>query len=445
MQAKYIRATADDHDRTSAFCRISRLFSREPDTDHGLGSHYIVDLVETGGAHVVSVVCENHSIPVFDMRTVNKTDHRPIRDIVKYILEASPPRCAIVLDLCANELAKKVRTRLMNTQCNLRYRRVVFCLTDHEMGDGPAVSMRVPGSVTDKMQLLVYHVPEHLQTDPGFSSNCLRQLAETMVDYTLFEPRVWRRITVDKTLAEFLSTALYQVVRRVHRDQSLGNGTFPSFELDWRRGLAPHLQRTLLTPPDALCPSIHRVIPIGVSSSDAIHAMEVAIPKDLQDPYAITVQSSAIDDRCGSIAITQPMRYTVVNVNCMINPGILVDVCRELRTGHKAVVAEVHGLKQQMDEKLTQMEHKHQKTCADLKDKHEESCIELKDKLSLIQNEMTTLVKRLSTDDRCNTTKNASATEDSARCAKAGCRRIVTKRFRSGKRYRQCSNCIRNS
>jgi hypothetical protein len=54
--------------------------------------------------------------------------------------------------------------------------------------------------------------------------------------------------------------------------------------------------------------------------------MNVAIPKDIQDPYAITVQTCAVDDRCGSIAITQPMQYTVVTVNCMINPGILVDV-----------------------------------------------------------------------------------------------------------------------
>jgi hypothetical protein len=60
----------------------------------------------------------------------------------------------------------------------------------------------------------------------------------------------------------------------------------------------------------------------------------------------------------------------MVNVNCMINPGILVDVCRELRSGHKAVVSEVHRMNKQvsnMNHKLTQMEHKHQKTSVDWK------------------------------------------------------------------------------
>ena len=74
------------------------------------------------------------------------------------------------------------------------------------------------------------------------------------------------------------------------------------------------------------------MIPIGVSSSDAMQAMEVAIPKDIKDPYAITVQSHAVDDQCGTIAITQPMQHTVVNVTCVINPGILIDACREVRT-----------------------------------------------------------------------------------------------------------------
>jgi hypothetical protein len=424
MRDEYIRALSDDHGQKNAFCQISLLFSREPDTNYGLGAHYIVDLVGTGGAHLVSVVCQNHDIPVFDMRTVNNTERRPIRDIVKYILEASPHRCAIVLDLCNNELAKKVRTRLMNTQCNLRYRRVVFCLTDQEMGDCPAASIQVPGSISDKIQMLMYHVPERLQKQPGFSSDCLQQLAETMVDYTLFEPRVWRSVTVDKTLNELLSTALYQVIRRVHTDHSLENGTFPSFEIDWRRGLASHLQRTLVTPPDALCPSIHRVIPIGVSSSDARQAMKVAIPKDLQDPYAITVQSSAIDDQCGSIAITQPMRYTIVNVNCIINPGILVDVCRELRTGHRAVIAEVHGMNKQMsamNEKLTQMEHKHQKTCADLKSDWKSEIESLK--------ELIVHGKR-------------SHDLEPKQCTKRFCANLVVERFSGGKLKKQCVECI---
>ena len=373
MRDQYIRAIAEDGGQTSLFSRVSRLFSREPEAHYGLGSHYVVDLVGAGGAYLVSVVCENHDIPVVDLRTLTTTEPRPIRDIVKYILDKSPRRCALVLDLDDNPLAQKVRSRLLKTRCNLRYRRVVFCLTDHERGDGPAASIPVPGSNKDRKQMLLYHLPELLQIEPGFSPDCLQQLTESMTDYALFEPQVWRGVSVDRTLTEFLSTALYQVVRRVptNFDPTLQNGTFPSFELEWRRGLAPHLQHTLGIPPDALCPNIHRVIPIGVTSSDAIQAMEVAIPKDLQDPYTITVQSSALDDQCGTIAITQPMQSTVVHVHCLINPGILVDVCRELRAGHKAVVTEVHTMKKQladtMTEKLSQMEDRHQRTCADFK------------------------------------------------------------------------------
>ena len=44
---------------------------------------------------------------------------------------------------------------------------------------------------------------------------------------------------------------------------------------------------------------------------------------------------------------------------------------RELRAGHKAVVTEVHTMKKQladtMTEKLAQMEDRHQRTCADFK------------------------------------------------------------------------------
>jgi hypothetical protein len=269
------------------------------------------------------------------------------------------------------------------------------------------------------MQMLHYHVPEKFQTQSGFSTNCLKQLAEAMDDYALFEPRVWSRVTIDKTLTEFLSTALYQVARRVRSDPGIDAGAFPSFELDWRRGIASNLKSKLMPPPDALCPSIHRVIPIGVSSSDAIQAMEVAIPKNIQDPYSITVQASAVDDQCGSIAITQPMQYTVINVNCMINPGILVDVCRELRTGHKAVAAEVHSLNQEMSK---------------MKDTHEKTSAELKDQLRVI-------VQRL---PKTTAVPPVMAEDAVGRCTKPRCRRMVTKRFRSGKLHRQCTECVHN-
>ena len=225
-----------------------------------------------------------------------------------------------------------------------------------------------------------------------------------MVDYALFEPRIWVDVCRSVTPSEFLFTAQFQIARRVRRDPNLGDD-FPSFEMDWRRSLATRLKHALPTPPVALCPSIHRVIPVGVSSADAMLAMKVAVPKDIQDPYTITVQAPAVDDKCGSIAITQPMNYTVVNVICTINPGILVEVCRELRMGHKSVVEEVHKMSQQ---------------------------------LSMMKTEMALMATRLPKPDK----DDEKLAQPEMECSKRGCTRIVTKRFRSGKPHRQCSGCI---
>jgi hypothetical protein len=107
--------------------------------------------------------------------------------------------------------------------------------------------------------------------------------------------------------------------------------------------------------------------------------MQVAIPKDLENPYAITVQTPAVDDQCGSITISQPMRYVIVNVNCMINPGILSDLCRELRVGHKAVVNELSRMRTDTNAQLATMR------------------VETNQQLVTIQKEMATLVTRLTT------------------------------------------------
>ena len=136
-------------------------------------------------------------------------------------------------------------------------------------------------------------------------------------------------------------------------------------------------------------------------------AMEVAIPKNIQEPYAITVQSLAIDDRCGTIAITQPMQHTLVNVTCVINPGILIDVCRELREGHTAVVQVVHQMSIQM---------------------------------SMMQKQIDLMATRLPIPDTHDETLAAPEVE----CNKKGCKRTVSsKRFRSGTRLlKQCLECM---
>jgi hypothetical protein len=245
-----------------------------------------------------------------------------------------------------------------------------------------------------------------------------------MVDYVLFEPRVWRQVCVDGTLAEFLSSALFQVVRRVHCDRQVGEHDYPSFELDWRRSLASRLSAQLPITPEVVCPTIHTIIPVGVSSADALHAITVAMPKNLQNPYVVTVQSSAVDDRCGSLAITQPMHYTVVNINCVISPRLLGDVCRELRVGHKAVVHELSNMRADTNRQLSIIQTEN---------------VGMKDQLSIIRTEMATLVTRLTTADQ-----NSSVEADvvSIECTRSGCTLMATQLFRSGKRQKQCNHCL---
>jgi hypothetical protein len=156
MRDNYITAAAHGDSDTNIFRRVSSMFTREPDTDHGLGEFYIVDLIGDGGAMLVSMVCENHDIPMFRMSI---GENRPVRDLVNYFLDTTPPRCAIVLDMCDNELARKVRARIMKKRCDLRFKRVVFCLSDHETGSPN--SIQVPGSRNDKSRRLQYTTEQH--------------------------------------------------------------------------------------------------------------------------------------------------------------------------------------------------------------------------------------------------------------------------------------------
>lgn len=436
MRENYINAVGYGGDN-SLFRRVSALFTREPETDRGLGEHYIIDIVGAGGSELVSIVCQNHDMPLIDLRDRGYAPGNTIRDMVQYVMEKTPPRCAIVLDIRDNEFMKAVRSRIAHKYYDLRYRRSIFCLTDRPTTS--TTCLLVPGSVEDRITMLLYHLPDRIR-DQVESFHCFHPLAEAMVDYALFRPQIWRHVHVEGALHEFLSTALYQVVRRVRSDPCIGDA-YPSFEMEWRRSLATRIRSTLPTPPEALCPSIHRVIPIGVSPSDAIQAMETAIPKDLQHPYAVTVLSSALDDQCGSIAITQPMQYTVVNVTCTINPGILVDVCRELRTSHKAIAREVHLMKQKMsvntDETNTQLSMTNTQLSA-MKEKHEETNAQL----TAIQNQMAILVAQLA-ESNSGIGRQTNPHEGVSKvCAKAGCERMVTKRYRSGKAPKQCNTCL---
>jgi hypothetical protein len=255
-----------------------------------------------------------------------------------------------------------------------------------------------------------------------------------MVDYSVFWPIHWGKVTVDRTPEEFISTAMYQILRRVPADDPAIAFEYPSFEVEWRSLLARRLHQALPKSPDALCPTIHRVIPIGVSASDAIQAMTGAIPEDMNEPYTITTHSPAIDNQCGCIAIAQPMSYTVVNVNCMIDPKILVDVCRDLRVAHRDVVSKMHSVSMMlaktqeqtriqlshMEERFSQMEQRYE------------------DKLSIMEANILQAV--MGTVDSSETVPAVGL----AKCVNSCCPRIVTKRFHSGKAPRQCSHCLKN-
>jgi hypothetical protein len=286
------------------------------------------------------------------------------------------------------------------------------------------------------MTMLLYHIPEHVYAQ-STSIEDFRPLADEMTDYALFEYRVWCNVRLNGTLEEFLSTATYQLARRVRTDPCIGD-TYPSFEVGWRRSLATQLNSSLPTAPSALCPSIHRVIPIGVSPGDAIKAMQVAIPKNIQNPYAITVKSLAVDDQCGSIAITQPMTYMVVNINCLLDPGILVEVCRELRTGHREVVQEVQSMKKKHDETNTRLLEKLLETNNQLVKMRMETNLQLLNLRKEMTNQFTDLKK-----SDVNKNDSGHVGDDLPTiCSKNGCKTLVTERFLSGTLKKQCIVCI---
>ena len=197
MREAYIKAVANDPAKQGMLCRIASLFNRQADTVYGYGDYYIVDLFGAGAARLISVVCENHDIPVMDLRKI-RTGNDSIRDVVELIMEKSPPRCAIILDTRDHPFMQKVRTRLSHTHCDLRFRRVVFCLSSQETGALNCI--QVPGATDDKVAMLFYYIPDCIRNQAP-SPDCFRPLAEAMEDYTLFEPDVWKNVSVDGTVS----------------------------------------------------------------------------------------------------------------------------------------------------------------------------------------------------------------------------------------------------
>jgi hypothetical protein len=393
------------HGVNTKFRAICALFTRDTPTDMGPGEHYLYGMVGStyAGAHeTIMAIARHQGIAVMDLTgiTARVLEALTIRDIVQFIMD-TPPRCAILLSMESTRMMKVVK-RMAKQQVDLRFRRVVFCLASstERLPDG-VESMIFPGSTDDKIQMLLCKVPVLFTAD----SDRLRPIAKVMTDYSVFEPRIWCHVETSGNIQNFLSTFMFQVNRCTTIDVEHTLDIFPSFESGWRRSFAMDLQKQLIPAPDATCRALHSVLPAGVSPQDAIKCIQTAIPNDLTDPYALPVASSAVDDRCGSICITQPTHHVVVHVKCVIDPAILSEVCRELRIGHRQLTQEL------------------------VKNKHE-----MIDGFSSLRFEIEKLKEWIE--------KKQYSSTSNRTCSKRTCCNVVDDTFGSGKTKRQCRKCI---
>jgi hypothetical protein len=402
--------------------RIAERFVRQPDTDIGMGAHYIVHLMGsayTGGTRAVQMVTRHHNIPLLDLSLL--TEHHlnqfTIRDLLKYLLDTTPPRCAILVDLTRDGggILRKVMKRLATTQMDIRYRRVFFCLVaESGFPSDVSATMFFPGSAADKSGMVLYRLPPNLTCLDGIETTGLLPLVQKMKDYTLFEPTIWQHVQTEGTLDVFLSTSLYQVARRdMFENDTTIQDDFPAFEVPWRRSMSRVLQDSLDPPPEMTCNSLHRVIPIGVSSDDALRSIQAAMPTT-KDPYSLTLVTEAVDDVCGSFAVSQPLRNTVVHITCVVDPAALVKVGQELRTGYRAVVNELVSSKKIINELMSRTK-------------------DMQENMSQMKEDLSRLLKR---DDAHHQVQPLIEAEKRLVCRKKRCKRLT-----SGT-SRQCDQCL---
>jgi hypothetical protein len=407
------------------FRKVASLYSTDAETDIALGIHCMYALV--GGAHggartTVYAIARIHEVAILDLTkiTTRALQFLTIREIVDYIA-ATPPRCAILVNLSSvNDRMYKVVKRLAGTEMKTNHRRIVFCLTSDE-STIPTGTRRdyFPGTMDDKISLLLYLVP-YAFADP----DRLRIIAEMMRDYTVFEPKVKKLLNIGGSIDDFFQSLRYHVIKRngVHTDDDTLE-EFPSFEVKWRKSLSVDLQKTLVPSPEVTSTEIHRVLPIGISRIEAIQCIQSALPPELTSPYVLTVDSNATDDKCGKIAITQHTQHIVMNINCNVDPGIMTDVCRELRIGYRSVVQELSLTKMEMDNRFSSIDQ------------------EMDKKFSSLHGEIRALKDLLKAD------VNRKRPRDSELqiCTKKTCLNVVTERFQSGILKKQCTSCIRQA
>jgi hypothetical protein len=407
---EFLRAVC--HGPDNKFRQVADLFSRDIETDIGLGIHFMHGLIgnaDSGGLTAVYAVSRMHEIAILDLTKI--TTHAlmslTIQQIVDYIL-GTPPRCSILVHLSSsNERMHKVMKRLATAELESRHRRIVFCLTRDESTLPTGINRKYfPGTIDDRISMLLYLVPDEY-ADP----DRLRAIAEKLLDYTVFQPKIMRHIHKG-SIEQYFSSLQYHVVRRagLHADDTLDD--FPSFEVPWRKSLSVCLQQTLVPSPAMTSVRIHRVFPVGVSPVEAIQCLQTALPADLTSPYVLTVEATASEEKCGSIAITQETKHIVIHMNCTVDPGVMTEVCRELRIGHRAVVHELARTRLDTDTKLAAL--------------HTEIC---------------TIKELLKADRKRPRVENVRVEI----CKKKTCLNPVTERFGNGLFKKQCAPCNQRS
>jgi hypothetical protein len=185
------------HDSDNKFRKIAGLFSKEMEIDivHGINCmHGLVCGVYAGGRATVYAVARIHQVSILDLTkmTPRALESLTIQQIVEYILE-SPPRCAILVYLSSgNGRMYKVMKRLAMKEVKSTHRRVVFCLTGDDANLPTGIPREYfPGTTEDKISMLLYIVPSEF-VDPVR----LHTIAEKLVDYTVFEPKIVRLINL---------------------------------------------------------------------------------------------------------------------------------------------------------------------------------------------------------------------------------------------------------
>ena len=379
--------------------------------------HGLIGDVYSGALQTVCAVAIQQNVAILDMTSIKQRalDSLTIQQLVNYILN-TPLRCVILVKIHSDEpRMQKVVKRIASREIPC-HRRIIFCLACDDAAlytIHPGIDrISFPGTVEDKIAMLLYLVPPEFADPVG-----LRVVAEKLRDYTVFQPDIKRLINTTSTLDVYSSSLHYHVVRKngMAPDDSLDD--FPSFEGPWRRMLSEKLQRSLVPTPLMTSTCIHRVFPVGVCAMEALQCVQSAIPADLQTPYVMTVESQATEDRCGSIAIVQETRHTVVHINCRVDPGAMREVCRELRTGYRSVVQELTQTKSEIGAKLEKMNAKFDSDMAVLK--------------ALITSEA----------GERKRTRETEIIPNHPICNKKTCMKVVTDRFANGALKKQCKSC----